>query len=281
MNIVRSVGKMAELAACWRRDGKRIAFVQTMGALHEGHISLVRAARKAGDIVLVSIFVNPMQFGPKEDFRKYPRTLRTDARLLSEAGTDAVFFPAAAEMFPEGFVTAVSVRGLADGLCGRFRPGHFDGVATVVAKLFGIVTPHVAFFGQKDYQQCKVIERMAADLNMGVRIRMMPIVREPDGLAMSSRNRYLSAEDRKLASGLSQVLMGMRRAVAGGSKDARKLKAQAAAELRRGGIKVIDYMEIIHGDTLQPLKRVHAPAVAAAAIRLGGTRLLDNMLLAR
>ena len=281
MKIVRSVSKMAALAGQYRRKGIRVAFVPTMGALHEGHLSLVLAARNVSDVVVASIFVNPIQFGPKEDFRKYPRTLREDARLLSRAGTDVLFFPDAQDMFPVGFATRVSVRGLADSLCGRFRPGHFEGVATVVAKLFAIVGPHIAFFGQKDYQQCKVIERMTLDLNLGVKIRMMPVVREADGLAMSSRNRYLSGEQRAIAARLFHALSNARRSFWKGNKDSRVLKNKAIKELRTGGIQNIEYVEIVQADTLEPLKQVQRPAVIAVAVRVGATRLIDNVFLAK
>ena len=281
MKIVRAIAEMKKLSVGWRHAGMMIAFVPTMGALHEGHLSLVRAAKKSGDKVVTSIFVNPIQFGPKEDFRRYPRTFQNDAHLLSEEGVDALFYPRAKEMYPLGFRTTIRVAGLSDTLCGRFRPGHFEGVATVVAKLFAIVSPHVAFFGQKDYQQCKVIEQMTKDLDLGIKIRMMPIVREGDGLAMSSRNRNLSPKQRKLASGIFSVLCGIRQEVQRGKRDAHALKSEALRSLKRGGISAIDYVEIVDGDTLQPLKTVRAPALIAVAVRIGSTRLIDNMVLAR
>ena len=281
MKVIRSVVGMKRLAAGWHSAGKTIAFVPTMGALHEGHLSLLRAARKSADKVVASIFVNPIQFGPKEDFRKYPRTFHDDARLLTREGADALFCPRVSDMYPEGFCTVVHVTGLSDRLCGRFRSGHFEGVATIVAKLFSIVSPDIAFFGQKDYQQGKVIGRMVRDLNMELKIRTMPIVREKDGLAMSSRNRYLSAEQRRLAARIFAVLRGVKLAVRRGQRNARVLQSQAREGLKRRGISTIDYVQIVHGETLAPIKKVHAPAVLAVAVRIGSTRLIDNMVLAR
>lgn len=283
MIIVRSIDGMAQLAHGWKKAGLRIALVPTMGALHQGHASLVRAAvrsvKKSGGKVVVSIFVNPLQFGPKEDFGRYPRALRADARMVSKEKVDALFYPSARAIFPEGFSTKVSVPELSKGLCGPFRPGHFEGVATVVAKLFSIIRPDVAFFGQKDYQQCKIIERMTEDLNVGVQTRMLPTVREADGLAMSSRNRYLSAGERKQAAGIYRVLEGARQAVREGHRQASGLRTRAMRGLRHRGIRSIDYVQIVDGDTLRPLKDVRPGALMAVAVRIGDTRLIDNVVL--
>ena len=279
MKVVRSVQQMVKIASAWRREGVDVAFVPTMGALHEGHLSLVRAAKKSHGRTVVSVFVNPMQFGPHEDFRQYPRNFRKDASLLSRTGVDVIFYPEVSDMFPDGFGTKVSVPGLSESLCGRFRPGHFDGVATVVAKLFAIVRPTAAFFGQKDYQQCKVIERMTQDLNLGVKIRSMPIVREKDGLAMSSRNQYLSAGERARAAGIYRVLGRAREAVQGGQGNAHILQAGARRQLTRQGIRRIDYVQIVDTDTLEPLSKVRSKAVMALAVWIGNTRLIDNMVL--
>ncbi len=280
MKLVRSVGQMRRLSAAWRRKGLRVAFVPTMGALHEGHLSLMRQAKREGDVSVASIFVNPIQFGPKEDFKRYPRTLAQDKRLLEECKMDVLYCPDAAEMYPDGFATQVSVPALSRGLCGAFRPGHFDGVATVVAKLFAITGATVAFFGQKDYQQCKVIERMNKDLDLGVRVRVMPTARERDGLAMSSRNRYLLPDERAKAPALYAALCAARDAARQGRIDIAGLCRVAKNELLKAGINRIQYLAIVDGENLQPLKKVRRPAVIASAVFIGKTRLIDNVVLA-
>jgi pantoate--beta-alanine ligase len=274
--ILRSVAALRGHVAQWRRDGLRIAFVPTMGALHDGHLSLVAAGLAEADRVVVSIFVNPTQFGPNEDFAAYPRTEEADVAKLAGAGAHAVYAPSVEEMYPQGASTTVTVAGVSEGLCGTFRPGHFAGVATVVAKLLNQVQPDVALFGEKDYQQLQVIRRLVADLDIPVAIQGVPTLREADGLAMSSRNAYLSPEERATAPALYRVLQ----------EAAGKLRAGASADLAtRDGIAAIlaagfgsvDYLELRAADDLAPLSRVDRPARLIVAVRLGRARLLDNI----
>ena len=280
MKIIENPGEMQKLADELRKEGKTIGLVPTMGALHEGHISLVRAARKENAFVAASIFVNPIQFGPKEDLSKYPRTFDEDCRLLENAGCDALFFPAALDMYPEGFETYVELKNLTNHLCGLKREGHFRGVTTVVTKLFNIVKPHTAYFGQKDYQQALVIRRMARDLNMDTVISMQPIVRESDGLAMSSRNRYLTPEERAKALILYKALTLGEKLVREGETDAQSvlwklenLIMETVPEAK------IDYINIVHPDTLEDLKLIEIPCVIALAVYIGNTRLIDNCII--
>ena len=258
-----------------------LALVPTMGALHEGHLTLVREARKQAPAVVVSIFVNPTQFGPNEDLAAYPRQLREDARLLEREGVDLLWAPSTEEVYPAGFATTVSVAGLGDGLCGAVRPGHFDGVATVVAKLFAQVRPDLALFGEKDWQQLAVIRRMARDLDLtqplAERILGVPTVREADGLALSSRNRYLSAEDRTRAEVLPTAMGKAIAAIAAGAEVAAVLGAAKAA-LLAGGFASVDYVALADADSLEPLGELgERPARLFVAARIGGTRLIDNM----
>lgn len=275
--IVTSVKALRRRIAEWRADGGHIALVPTMGALHAGHISLVTAARRRGCKVVASIFVNPAQFGPGEDLSKYPRTFRADRRMLAGAGCDLVFAPRPTEVYPEDFATGVTVGGPAKvGLEDRFRPFHFDGVATVVAKLFTMARPDIAVFGEKDYQQLQVVTRMATDLDLAVRIIGAPTVREPDGLAMSSRNRYLNADERRHAALLPQTLISAIRAIRGGMPPA-DAGTQAAATLTDAGFAV-DYVEVRNAASLAPVVTLaDGPARILAAARLGATRLIDNM----
>lgn len=261
-----------------RKKGETIGFVPTMGALHEGHLSLFRKARKENSIVGASIFVNPTQFGPKEDFKKYPRPLAADSRLLKKEKVDYLFYPSTAVMFSQGTVITVEPGKLAGGLCGKVRPGHFRGVATGVAKLFHIVKPHRVYFGAKDYQQAVIIRQMIEDLNFDIEFRLCPTVREKDGLAMSSRNRYLSKEDRGHAVWISQVLFGLRHKIRFGRKDILKLKQEARRELSRHTDRM-DYLEIVDPLSLEPLKRFQPWMVAAAACVVGNTRLIDNVII--
>ncbi len=268
-------------AACRevRRAGKRLGLVPTMGALHAGHLSLVRAARAGCDVVAVSIFVNPLQFGPQEDFNRYPRDLERDRTLLNQERVDLVFVPSVEEMYGRERNTYVTVEGLSERLCGRSRPGHFRGVTTVVAKLFHIVEPDVSFFGQKDAAQAAIIRKMVRDLNFDTQIVVAPTVREPDGLAMSSRNAYLTAEQRKQATVLYRALMRMQTLADRGER--------RSAELIRTGEEVIheepgaklDYLEIVNPDTLEPVADVDGGALVAVAALVGTTRLIDNVLL--
>jgi pantoate--beta-alanine ligase len=262
-----------------RCPGKRLGFVPTMGALHEGHLSLVRAAKADCDAVVASIFVNPTQFGPNEDLAKYPRSFDSDRERLEREGVDFLFAPSVEEMYPKGAVTWVTVEGLSDKLDGRSRPGHFRGVTTVVAKLFNAVEPDVAFFGQKDAAQVAIIRRMVRDLNLPVEIVVCPIVREPDGLAMSSRNVYLNPEQRTRALVLHRSLMRIKRLADAGERETSKLLNAGREELARENTIRLDYFEIVDPDTLDPVADTSEGAVAAIAAFVGTTRLIDNILL--
>jgi pantoate--beta-alanine ligase len=259
--------------------GLSVGLVPTMGALHAGHASLIRAARRETGFVVVSIFVNPTQFGPKEDLDRYPRTPEADLRLCAEEGADLVFAPPAAELYPPGFRTYVEVHGLQDLLCGASRPGHFRGVATVVLKLFHIVGPDVAYFGQKDAQQFRLLEQMAHDLDVPVRLRLCPIVREPDGLALSSRNRYLNPEERRQAQVLSEALAEATRLVSAGERDAGRLRQLLADRVAAAPLARLEYAAVVAYDTQEPLDRLRGRVLIALAVHFGGTRLIDNVLL--
>jgi pantoate--beta-alanine ligase len=256
-----------------------VGLVPTMGYLHEGHLSLVRLAKKKSDIVVVSLFVNPTQFGPKEDLKRYPRDLQRDKRLAKGAGCDVLFVPKDKDMYPSGYATYVTVEELSGMLCGRSRPGHFRGVTTVVAKLFNIVKPHLTVFGQKDAQQALIIQRMTRDLDFDARILVAPIVREKDGLAMSSRNVYLSPEERKQARVLSQALQKAKRMVAKGERRASVIKRTIVGMIRRMKDAVIDYVDVVHPDTLEGLVTLKDRALIALAVKFGSTRLIDNTLI--
>jgi pantoate--beta-alanine ligase len=262
-----------------KRKGKRIGFVPTMGYLHEGHLSLIRAARRDTGIVVVSIFVNPAQFGPGEDFDKYPRDIKRDERLARSAGADIIFYPSAAEIYPEGYRTYVEVEGITGRLCGNARPGHFKGVTTIVAKLFNAVRPDIAYFGQKDAQQAIVIKRMAKDLNMDIDIKVMPIVREADGLAMSSRNRYLSARERKDAAVLYESLMLARRLIKKGARDAGSIKREISRKIRSKKSARIEYVSLVDLKELKDVKRMNKGVLIALAVWIGKTRLIDNAII--
>ncbi|HSZ81742.1 MAG TPA: pantoate--beta-alanine ligase [Polyangia bacterium] len=273
--VIRTPAEISAWAEAARARGERVAFVPTMGALHEGHVSLLREGRRRGDRLALSIFVNPTQFGPKEDLARYPRDLPGDLAKAASAGTDVAYCPAPGDVYPPGFQTYVQVRDLEQGLDGGARPGHFVGVATVVCKLFNVVRPHVALFGEKDYQQLAVIRRMVADLDLGVEILGMPIVREPDGLAMSSRNVYLSPDERRRALALSRGLDAARAAAAAGERDATALVALVRAALE-GQVDRVDYVELRDADTLAPVPRLERAGVLLAAAFVGNTRLIDN-----
>lgn len=277
--IAATIADVRDAVAKTRARGERIGLVPTMGALHEGHAALVRAARRTTDFVVVSIFVNPTQFGPKEDFTRYPRTLEADSRLIEECGGRLIFAPTAAEMYPEGFATFVEVPTLQETLCGASRPGHFRGVCTVVLKLLNIVMPDVAVFGAKDYQQSRIIQRMVRDLNVPVTIQVEPTIREPNGLAMSSRNRYLTAEERMAAAGIYRSLQSIRELVSKGANDVRRLETELRDALSGIPGARIDYASIVDADSLAPIDVIARPAVAAVAVFLGTTRLIDNLLL--
>jgi pantoate--beta-alanine ligase len=275
--IVATIAEVRVRTAAARRDGMTIGFVPTMGALHEGHAALVRAAHASSGFVVVSIFVNPTQFGPSEDFARYPRTLEADQRLCTESGADLIFAPSVEEMYPDRPTTFVEVKDLDAQLCGQSRPGHFRGVATVVLKLFNIVGPDVAHFGAKDYQQARIIQKMVRDLNVPVEVRVEPTVREADGLALSSRNRYLSTSDRAKAPGVYRALQSVRARAAAGEVDVARLESALRAELEAIPGARVDYARIVDADTLGPLGRLDRPAVAAVAVFLGTTRLIDNV----
>ena len=279
MKIINSIVHMQALAIAPEREGRRIAFVPTMGYLHDGHASLLREGRKRGDVLVLSIFVNPIQFGKNEDLDSYPRDMERDCRIAEACGVDIVFIPTAVEMYPQGFQTEVTVRDIALPLCGASRPGHFDGVATVVAKLFNIVRPDVALFGCKDYQQLAVIRRMTADLNMPVEIVGMPIVREPDGLAMSSRNAYLTQDERQSALCLSSAVKRARELFAAGERSVAVLTKEALAMIEQEPAAVIDYVEIRDGASLNELEVADDSTLLALAVKIGQTRLIDNSVL--
>ncbi|OGD16310.1 MAG: pantoate--beta-alanine ligase [Candidatus Aminicenantes bacterium RBG_16_66_30] len=279
MKVVESVSAMKALARGWRRDGKRIGLVPTMGYLHEGHLSLVRESKRRTDVTVVSIFVNPTQFGPNEDFKKYPRDLAKDIVYLETGGVDCLFHPVAAEVYPLDYRTFVEVQGLQDKLCGRSRPGHFRGVATVVLKLFEIVRPDLAFFGAKDAQQVLIIRRVAADLDLDLEVVTCPTVREPDGLALSSRNAYLGPAERKAALALSMSLRWAERAVAAGERDTARLVAGIRSVLEAEPMARVDYVEAVDPETLEPVGEVRGEVLVALAVFIGPTRLIDNVRL--
>lgn len=267
-----------EAVRAWRGSGE-LGFVPTMGALHEGHASLVRRSAAENARTLVSIFVNPTQFGPNEDLAKYPRTLEADLKLCEQAGASAVFTPNNEMMYPPGFCSWVTVEGLGDRLCGASRPGHFKGVTTVVSKLFHIVEPTRAYFGQKDAQQALILRRMVRDLDMPLELIVCPIVREPDGLAMSSRNRYLSEDERRRAVGLSKALFEAQRLFKAGTRTAAVLRGQLIITLDEY-VDKLDYAELVDADSLQPVTEITGPTLIAVAAWVGGTRLIDNVIVA-
>jgi pantoate--beta-alanine ligase len=276
--VLSKPAEMTAWSAAARARGERIVFVPTMGALHAGHVALLEEGRRQGQALVLSIFVNPTQFGPQEDLARYPRPLARDLELAAGAGVDAAFVPEAADIYPSGFQTFVEVRELSQGLCGERRPGHFVGVATVVAKLFLIVRPDLAIFGEKDFQQLAVVRRMAADLHLGIEVAGLPTVREPDGLAMSSRNAYLSPPDRARAAVLYRALEGARQGAAAGERSAQVLIDRARA-LIAPAVDRIDYLEIRDAEHLGPLATLDRPAVMLLAVFVGNTRLIDNMRL--
>lgn len=278
MQTFRTIQEAKKYLRMVQSEGLRVGLVPTMGALHDGHLSLVKQAKARAEVVVSSIFVNPTQFGPNEDFTRYPRDLEGDAKKLASAGCDAIFAPEVAEIYPDRFQTYTEVLETSRGLCGDRRPGHFRGVTTVVLKLFNIIRPDVAIFGEKDFQQLAVIRAMARDLALDVEVLGAPLIRDPDGLAMSSRNAFLSAEDRAKALFLSRALFAARDAYATGQKD--RLVETAAAILREGGVEP-EYLELREYTTLSPLNVADRPAVILLAARVGSTRLIDNVILSR
>jgi len=281
METIRSIPAMHAWSACARAGGKRIGFVPTMGYLHAGHLSLVTEARHHTDVVVASVFVNPLQFGHNEDLDRYPRDLERDTVQLRAAGCDVLYLPQANEMYPEGFQTTVNVEHVTRGLCGDSRPGHFRGVTTVVAKLFNAVRPHVAVFGEKDFQQLVAIRRMVRDLDFDIEIIGGPIVREADGVAMSSRNAYLSPDDRVAARCLSRALAAAQSAVQRGERSGAVVLDRARAALTAESRARIDYVALSDPDSLRPVDRIEGPTLLALAVVIGNTRLIDNTILGR
>jgi pantoate--beta-alanine ligase len=277
VETIRTIAWMKEAARQARAESRIIGFVPTMGALHEGHTALVRRAKQECSPVVASIFVNPKQFGPNEDFAKYPRKLESDSEKFSAAGVDKLFLPDAAEIYPPSFRTYVTVEGLSDRLEGRSRPGHFRGVATVVMKLLEIVQPHYAYFGRKDAQQVRIISQMVRDLNLDTEIVVCPIIREPDGLALSSRNAYLSADERRAATILHRALEATRAQLTAGVRDALQLQTTMRKVIAAEPLATVDYAEIVDADAFEPITRIARPCYAALAVFLGKTRLIDNL----
>src|SRR6266513_1751940 len=279
MDLITTTEVMRAASRAARAAGKQVGFVPTMGALHEGHLSLVRAAKAQCDVVAASIFVNPTQFGPNEDFSKYPRSFERDRELLENEGVELLFAPSVEEMYPGDAVTFVAVEGLCERLCGKSRPGHFRGVTTVVAKLFHITQPDFAFFGQKDAAQHAIIRHMVRDLHMPLTIEVCPIVREPVGLALSSRNAYLNPEERKSALVLHRSLMRVQKLYQSGDRDSATLISAAKNEISTDATVRLDYFEIVNPDTLEPQSRVEGRTLVAVAAFVGKTRLIDNVVL--
>lgn len=279
METIQLPEDMQRRAGEYRRARRSIGLVPTMGALHEGHLSLIRRCRAENDVAVMSLFVNPAQFNRKDDLERYPRDLEGDSRMAREAGVDVIFAPTAEGMYPDGYVTYLNVERITERWEGTSRPGHFRGVATVCTKLFTICRPHRAYFGQKDYQQSLVVRRLAADLNLGLEIVVSPTVREPDGLALSSRNVLLNQDERRQATVLYRALFKAQAAVRGGERDAGRVRAAIEAEIRGAPLAVLDYVGVCDPDTLEPLVRVSEKAVAVVAASFGATRLIDNAIL--
>jgi pantoate--beta-alanine ligase len=278
MKVIKRIAEMKEISLCLKQEGKSIGLVPTMGYLHEGHLSLIKAARRENDIVIMSNFVNPLQFGPKEDFATYPRDSDSDNKLAESAGVDYVFAPTSEEMYPQGYCTYVEVNGpMVEKMCGKSRPGHFKGVTTVVLKLFLITQPDRAYFGQKDAQQAIIIRKMVTDLNVPVKIITCPIIREEDGLALSSRNIYLSSEERVQALALPKALSAGKNMIIKGETDPQKVKKHIISILASSpGIR-LDYVEVVNGDDLSDLSAIKGKVLLAAAVYVGKTRLIDNI----
>jgi pantoate--beta-alanine ligase len=279
MKIVDTIGEVREEVKAWRTEGLTVGFVPTMGCLHEGHKSLIERAAKENDRVVVSIFINPLQFGEKEDLESYPKDLEKDSSLCTEAGAHMIFHPGYQEMYGSNFCSYVGVNSLTDSLCGKSRPGHFTGVCTVVMKLFNIVKPDKAYFGQKDAQQLAVIRRMADDMNLDIEIVSCETVREADGLAKSSRNVYLNREERKAAVILYEALKTAEKLIAAGNRVSEEIMEAIREKIAAEKLARIDYAEIVDLETLKPVRRVESPALAAVAVYIGKTRLIDNFII--
>jgi len=279
MKIIRTVKEMQAYSESLRNGGKKISFVPTMGFLHEGHLSLMRAGKERADILVVSIFVNPIQFGPGEDYEDYPRNFERDQERVASSGGDCIYAPVVSEMYPEGYQTSVQVEKVTKNLCGITRPTHFNGVTTVVAKLFNAVKPHLAIFGEKDFQQLAVINRMVLDLNMDLEVIGMPILREKDGLAMSSRNKYLTPEERKEALGLSQSLFEVKKMFEAGERNAAVLIDFVRGKISSGGSGKIDYIKICDVVNIEDCSVIEDDSVMALAVYFNKARLIDNIVL--
>jgi pantoate--beta-alanine ligase len=279
MRIVYSIKEMMGMARVRRHGGGSVGFVPTMGALHEGHLSLIRRSCKENDFTVVSIFVNPIQFGPHEDYKKYPRNLKQDAHICKKEGVDVLFCPGAKQMYPASYGTYISVQGLSDSLCGLTRRGHFKGVATVVSKLFHIVNPDIAYFGQKDAQQALIIKKMVEDLNSPIKIKVMPTVREKDGLAMSSRNKYLKRSERRDAIVLSQALNTARLSIRKGETRVSQVIRLMRSVIHKRQNAKIDYISVVDGQSLKPLESIEGNVLIALAVWIGKTRLIDNTII--
>lgn len=278
MKVVKTVDEVRKIVGEWRKQGLSVGLVPTMGYLHEGHQSLIRKANEQNDKVVVSVFVNPMQFGENEDFDSYPRDIERDSKVCEEAGGDIIFNPEISEMYGEYFSSFVNMNTLPNGLCGKSRPIHFKGVCTVVSKLFNIVCPDRAYFGQKDAQQLAIIKRMVSDLNFNIEIIGCPIIREDDGLAKSSRNTYLNDEERKAAVILSKSLKVGKEAIEKGEKDAKKIISVIKDEISKEKLAKIDYVEIVDMNLLQPVSEIDGVVLIAMAVYIGKTRLIDNII---
>ncbi len=279
MHLISSPKKMQQLALSLKRKGKKISFVPTMGALHQGHLSLVKRAKKLGDFVVASVFINPTQFGPKEDYKKYPRDFKKDKELLQKAGCDLVFAPRVKDIYPEVYLTYVNVDELSEKLEGASRPGHFKGVCTIVAKLFNIVMPDYAIFGQKDAQQAIIIKKMTEDLNFPVRIIVSPTIREKDGLACSSRNSYLNPEERKQAKVLYQALKLGEKLIKAGEKNPKKIVNKMRKLINKEKLARIDYISLTDNEKLESIEIIKGEILLSLAVKFGKTRLIDNMKL--
>lgn len=279
MKVIKKIDEMRRAVSGIKSRGMSIGFVPTMGYLHEGHLSLVRESLRKADATVVSIFVNPAQFGPREDFKEYPRDLNRDSEVLEREGVDYLFVPDADEIYPQGYKTYVEVCDLQDKLCGRSRPGHFRGVCTVVLKLYNIINPDISYFGQKDYQQAIILKRMIKELNLEVKIEVLSIIREEDGLALSSRNKYLTQEERKAALVLSKSLKEAQSMMEKGQRDSAAIIKEMKEIIGREPLVRIDYIEIVDMDNLNPVPRIEKEALAALAVFIGEVRLIDNTIL--
>jgi pantoate--beta-alanine ligase len=278
IRLIETIKEIRAFVEAAKGRGEKVGFVPTMGAFHLGHLSLMRQAKKATDVVIVSIFVNPLQFAAGEDYDRYPRQMAKDLRMAESEKVDALFAPSVAEMYPKGFATYVDQNDMPAKLCGQFRPDHFRGVMSVVSKLFSIVKPDAAFFGQKDYQQYLIIRRMATDLNLDVDVRVLPTVREEDGLAMSSRNVYLGPKQRKDATCLHRALQRAEEMIGAGESSAVKVASEMKRVIHRVKGARVDYIAIVNSDTLEPVKEIKGKTLIAAAVRIGKARLIDNII---